>query len=463
MEQRKANANPARAFFVRMLTRDISLEDCILDLVDNSVDSARTLAADHETGLSSEPTLAGYRVEITIAEDRFVIRDNCGGISLDAAADYAFTFGRQEDAPVAETSPGGEGQLDGSPQSSNQIGVYGIGMKRAVFKLGNQIEIQSTYQEHPCGSLMSFMVPIDVDEWVKDPSHDWDFGIDPADPAPDPGVEIQVHALHPSTSEKFDDPSFLITLRRILGRTYLLPLMRGLDVVLNGKPVPAWSVEFKTSSEFAPMRHSHTDDHVLIELIAGMAEAPPDVTDVPSEDTGEDVWGWYVACNGRLVLAADKTELSGWGVSFPKWHGQYAGFVGIALFSSVDPALLPMTTTKRSVDVASGVYRRARTHMQRAARGWIDYTNERKTALEVAHDKESQTVPASLPDVPTREAVLLPKLASGPPIGNILYKRPAADIRRLAIAYGDASMPFKEVGERTFDDSFRAKIGRDSE
>ena len=39
-EKSKAGANPAKSFFVRMITRDIVLEDCIFDLIDNSVDEA---------------------------------------------------------------------------------------------------------------------------------------------------------------------------------------------------------------------------------------------------------------------------------------------------------------------------------------------------------------------------------------------------------------------------------------
>jgi hypothetical protein len=31
------NASPRKAFFTDMLTRDITLEDCILDLIDNSI------------------------------------------------------------------------------------------------------------------------------------------------------------------------------------------------------------------------------------------------------------------------------------------------------------------------------------------------------------------------------------------------------------------------------------------
>ena len=33
-----ANAFPRKSFFVQMFTKDISLEDCVLDLIDNSID-----------------------------------------------------------------------------------------------------------------------------------------------------------------------------------------------------------------------------------------------------------------------------------------------------------------------------------------------------------------------------------------------------------------------------------------
>jgi hypothetical protein len=42
--QLPAKAYPSKAFFIEMLTRDITLSDCILDLLDNSVDSLITKA-----------------------------------------------------------------------------------------------------------------------------------------------------------------------------------------------------------------------------------------------------------------------------------------------------------------------------------------------------------------------------------------------------------------------------------
>jgi hypothetical protein len=38
MTTRQANAYPRKHFFLEMFTRDISLEDCVLDLIDNSID-----------------------------------------------------------------------------------------------------------------------------------------------------------------------------------------------------------------------------------------------------------------------------------------------------------------------------------------------------------------------------------------------------------------------------------------
>lgn len=173
-EKSKADANPTKAFFVRMITRDITLEDCIFDLIDNSIDGAWELAGGHPLSLDDATDLSSYKISIHITEDGFKISDNCGGITLDDAADYAFTFGRKQDADTENFS----------------IGVYGIGMKRAVFKLGSEIEIISTYQEG--SSLSSFRVPIDVEKWLASGDENWDFDIEEAANMENSGVQISV-------------------------------------------------------------------------------------------------------------------------------------------------------------------------------------------------------------------------------------------------------------------------------
>src|SRR4051812_30676793 len=108
------DARPTKRFFVRMLVRDIELVPAIVDLVDNSVDGAKRIT---EPG---ENRFEGLEVRLTISPERFEIVDTCGGIPLELAQRYAFRFGRPDDVDSAE----------------GEVGQFGVGMKRALFKLG---------------------------------------------------------------------------------------------------------------------------------------------------------------------------------------------------------------------------------------------------------------------------------------------------------------------------------------
>ena len=55
------NLAPTKAFFVEMLTRDIELEDAILDLLDNCVDGALRSVG---TTTDSDRPYAGYYAEL---------------------------------------------------------------------------------------------------------------------------------------------------------------------------------------------------------------------------------------------------------------------------------------------------------------------------------------------------------------------------------------------------------------
>ena len=113
--------NPTKKFFIEMITRDISIEDAIIDLLDNSIDGANRINPENYTDLW---------INLTINDKEFVIQDNCGGFSLETAQKYAFRFGRPEEAPKA----------------NNTVGRFGIGMKRSLFK----IEPVRIFSAPPC-------------------------------------------------------------------------------------------------------------------------------------------------------------------------------------------------------------------------------------------------------------------------------------------------------------------------
>jgi Histidine kinase-, DNA gyrase B-, and HSP90-like ATPase len=146
----EVKAYPRKRFFVEMLTRDISLEDCILDLVDNAIDSLlRAREIDIEKAVLGNGTKVAKSsskrsIKVTYDSTRFSITDDCGGILKQHAKNDVFCFG---------PSPGAE---------PGRLGVYGIGLKRAILKLGRRTELRSHTHED------SYRVRIDLEKWLKD-------------------------------------------------------------------------------------------------------------------------------------------------------------------------------------------------------------------------------------------------------------------------------------------------------
>ena len=451
-DQLRANADPTKHFFVEMITRDITLEDSILDLIDNSVDSAWRKSGSHHLGLNDETDLSAFSISINASETSFCITDNCGGMTLDDAVNHAFSFGRRPDAKPEEYS----------------IGVYGIGMKRAVFKIGRKIRICSTVTDED-GSRIAFLVPIDVAKWMESDDPPWDFDIHESELKLNDGVAVEVEDLTPGASGSFENPAFIERLERTIARDYALHLERGLDVSVNGKKVEGARIELLQSDEFVPMRVSYSDtrdnEPVTVEIVGGMAALPPEGSE--PEDTKEreyDRYGWYVACNGRIVLAGDKSNVSGWGLpDWPTWHPQYSGFLGMVFFSASNASALPLTTTKRSVDVTSEIFLKARPRMKELTKQWTSYTNMRKQALERAKEKERDAAAVAIRDVGSRAKAVLPKLVQQPKArqANVQYSVPVSRMKGLAQAFGNINMSYREVGMKSFDYTYDDKVGQE--
>jgi hypothetical protein len=439
----KAHATPTKDFFVRMITKDISLEDCILDLIDNCLDGARKLSR----ATTQQPTpdnYSGFTADVNFNVSQFEIVDNCGGITISEAIDYAFHFGRRLDAPT---------------QGDYSIGLYGIGMKRAIFKMGDEIEIySSTYTE-------AFRTNIDVREWLSRPpivaedgstTEDWDFELNDAEVnAEGAGTSIVIKQLHPSISAQFANPEFANGLARIVARDYAQFLSKGFEIRINQRRITGFNFTVRESADFRPVRVSYEDESgVKVEIIAGMAGPPPDDL-TPADYRAPDYYGWFVICNDRVIVAADKTDQTVWGDGdFPAWHYQYNGFLGVVSFSSKDPNLLPWTTTKRDVEGSNPTYRRAIERMKDATRSWIKYTNDRKSDLISAKEHEAKALAKPLFQVASRPTLKVPRVTPTSrlvALSTIQYQKPTSEVIKVKRLLGNSSMPNYQVGINTFD------------
>jgi hypothetical protein len=293
----KAQASPTKQFFVSMLTRDISLDDAILDLLDNCLDGAMRIAD------GDKVDYAQHFVTIRLAKGEFVIEDNCGGIPRDVAVNYAFKMGREPD--------------DDRDSDTETIGMYGVGMKRAIFKMGRNALVRTRHGDD------TFEVPI-TSEWLE--AKNWDplpimEPTQASEKLPQPGTTIIVTDLYEGVARHFDNEAFENKVRTAISEHFTMFLQWGLTVMLNGNPVEPVLVEVLVSEREdgpAPYVFRKSIDGVLVSISVGRntnrALGNEEEDDAGFErDRSSATAGWTVLCNDRAVIVGDKSRLTGWG------------------------------------------------------------------------------------------------------------------------------------------------------
>lgn len=423
-----AKAQPSKAFFIDMLTRDIGLSVCILDLIDNSIDSL-IAASDLDV---SQHLIAGTKaqsirasIEISFTPSRFTITDNCGGISISKAEERIFLLGN----PADETS-------------GTRLGVYGIGMKRAFFKIGKKISFMSHTREE------ELKIDIDVDSWKTEEEWRFPFTYGRPKKSTSGGTTIEITDLHEVIGQQFASKAFRTLLTEKISRAYALFLKAGAKIKVNGEEHRPEFPELAESSRLRAVRQLVKADGVDVLVMAGLS---------PSGDRTPR--GWYVFCNGRMVLDGDKTSRTGWNVdSHPTFHSKYNHFLGYVYFSSKDGQKLPWTTTKDDVDQESPIYQRALAEMWILSRRILDFLNdlypEVKEEAEAEHDLFESAKPVSPQTIARRPNAKFQATVKKQP-GNapvwISYQRPKAHLESIKEALGRPRMSAARIGQYTFD------------
>lgn len=446
------DGNPTKELFVYMLVRDLTLRDAIGDLVDNSVDGAKRLRPDIDVSLSRnrlkpDGQYDGLTIDIQARPEGFSITDNCGGISSELARNYAFRFGRPKDMPK---TPG-------------SVGQFGIGMKRALFKLGRAFVVEST-------SIHSkFVVAEDIDEWIKNEEWSFEFKTLIEDPDNPPtyeenerGTIIRVAPLRDDTIASFKLGKFIDSLRREIEREQLYNVHRGLKIAINNVQLESRQLFLLQSDEFQiahleksfRVKREMSEGNLRVEIYAGISE----------ENTEHG--GWYVFCNDRLILGNDQTETTGWGDKIPKYHSQYNRFRGYVFFNSDNADLLPWNTVKNDIDHGNPYFQAIRVDMINLMRPVINFLNwvhDERQKIDKPEDRVLAKALERANLVVLSEVVnLAPSFSSPQPAPvtqrntRISYSKPKEQVEEAKKFFGVRSNI--DVGINTFDYWYDAEV-----
>jgi hypothetical protein len=432
-------ATPTKEFFISMLIKDITLVDAIGDLIDNSVDGANRHSKDDD--------LSKFHINISVNKNKFEIKDNCGGIDINIARNYAFRFGRPTEYKM----------------EMNSIGQFGIGMKRAFFKIGTKIEITSTTLS------TEFNTTIDTKIWQKDKKWDFEFTSFRENikniPTEKVGTTISISDLSDELKEK-ELSKFVKELNLEIAKEHLYSINKGLTIKINGYALKSPSLTLISDKEFKPAYWHHKwDGGLIVDILCGI-----------SEDDGEK-GGWYIFCNERLITGPNTTALTGWtgrgegGVAL--YHDQFYRFRGYAFFNSKDPSELPWNTTKTGIDKDTAKYKYVKEQMILMMRPVMSLMNQLKKEKEkdtpeserLLNIKVKKAHIKSIFDVLKNRKRLsgsfsypnikMKKEKSG--VGTIRYTKPYPQIDEVKKKLRVSRL--EEVGKSTFEYYYKNEIG----
>lgn len=453
------DARPTKDFFVSMLTRDISLDDAVLDLLDNCVDGILR----NDLKKKNEMPYEGRYANVVIEEGYFSIDDNCGGIPW-SLKNYAFRMGRTADAPSSDLPT---------------VGVYGIGMKRAIFKIGRACLIQTW------NGADAYEVELD-EGWLTN-EDSWSLEALPSKTKPkERGTTIIVEKLNDVVKKEFSDrrDEFVNRLIKAVKSHYSAIIEKGFTIRVNKIEVDPLPVKLafeqgRPKHAIRPYIYETNYDGVKVFLAVGFTRPIADKNEQEEETTNPKYdssrTGWTVICNDRVILYCDKEEQTGWGIGrVPKYHPQFNAISGVVIFESNDAKKLPTVTTKRGLNMNSILYLHVRERMSEGLKIFTDFTNKWKDDVDEAKTEIKKAKLISIAEL--RVAVAkLDYSTSRQVIGGrysrpdlptpshqtattrrIVFSKPISDIRRVAEhLFGDSEIDPNIVGEKCFDNTSR--------
>jgi hypothetical protein len=377
------DTRPTKEAVVNSLTRDLTVEACVLDLIDNAIDAARETAlqkAPLEVRDEMDDSFDDFEIKLTLNGSAFEISDNCGGIPIDHLKKMVLRFGWRS-------------------KHEKGIGIFGVGLNRALFKLG-----RSSHLVTDTGSQRAELT-LKAEEYLE--GEKWTLPAEEFPSTGEVGTRIKITQLPTEIANAFADAEREKKIRSEIGHRYARFIAKGLSILVNGEPVENQEVKIRADGPYeGGYKFYKTDRGVSIHIVYGQ-HAEHRFTKEPGYDPERnrlltDQYGWTILCNDRAIIISDRTFKTGWDT----FHSEYYGFVGFASFMASDPAELPWNTTKVDVDLNNPAYQSALVNMRHFAEKWRSLSAKRKKSTKSPHPVPKPKQPTHSKPAKTKKSVV---------------------------------------------------------
>ena len=329
-------------YIQNVLVRDIDCKECLLDLIDNSIDAAREEILSIETDLDPygvPKSYAGYEIEIgcDASSGELSVHDTCSGIDQETIRDRLLLIGQQSN-------------------SKHAIGHFGVGLKRALLKLGQNYEIETSN-----GSEI-FIIEFSASDLTQGSSSITAIGETGGEYHKGTKIWIRI-ATEEARREVYQNPEWETRIRREIGIRYSVFINKGLTIRYEGVVVDSLCPELKTFEDIE-IQQGHISGlphNIQVSIEAGLhsSYSLDSNNQTKLNEPLSDEYGWYFVCNDRVIKIACRDSEYGW---VTRWHNEYNGFVGWVYIVG-DVAHLPWNTKKTDIDSSSEVFGEIKDHL----------------------------------------------------------------------------------------------------
>lgn len=355
------------------------------------------------------------------------------------------------------------------------IGMYGIGMKRAIFKIAEDATVSSMHKNTK--STVHYSA-----DWLDPENEKWELPLlKIAYSGKKFGVTIQSKNLKSEISDQFSNEAFINRLSLKIGEHFGYIIQKGFKIKLNTKTIlpttlPLISNDVSKKSSVQAFDFIARVNDVHLKITIGFFRPLVKEKEIEAEAEGpttQEHAGISVICNDRIVLLRDRTLKTGWGDGgVPRFHSQFRAIAGLIVLSSNNASSLPISTTKRDLDVGSEVFLKARQACMEGIKTFTDFTNRwkgmeaeatiffddapRKDARrEITLARDHGSAIRGMPDA-KKYKPSLPVPETKNPRRRITFMKDAKDIQLVsAYLFDEKGQEPAVVGERCFDKILR--------